>query len=149
MAKKESKQKKMNVRVDFTPMVDTVFITKEFRNKSKEFRKTYVMSEDAKRKMYRAEQLINLLSGEQKRWTDSVAELKKQVTNLAGDSLMAAASICYNGPFIYSYRVALENDWRKKIKDLEIIHTEGITMKTLLENPIEVNEWKYICTPYS
>ena len=103
--------------------------------------------EDAKRKMYRAEQLINLLSGEQKRWTDSVAELKKQVTNLAGDSLMAAASICYNGPFIYSYRVALENDWRKKIKDLEIIHTEGITMKTLLENPIEVNEWKLYGLP--
>ena len=55
---------------------------------------------------------------------------------------MAAASICYNGPFIYSYRVSLENDWRKKIQELNIIHTEGITMKSLLENPIEVNEWK-------
>lgn len=103
--------------------------------------------EDAKRKMYRAEQLINLLSGEQKRWTESVAELRNQVTNLAGDSLMAAASICYNGPFIYSYRVALENDWRAKIKELDIVHTEGITMKTLLENPIEVNEWKLYGLP--
>ena len=83
-----------------------------------------------------------MLSGEQTRWTKNVADLKKQVENLAGDSLMAAASICYNGPFIYSYRVSLENDWRKKIKDLGIIHTEGITMKALLENPIEVNEWK-------
>ena len=103
--------------------------------------------EDAKRKMKRAEQLINLLSGEQKRWTESVAELKQQVTNLAGDSLMAAASICYNGPFIYSYRVTLENDWRNKIKQLDIVHTEGITMKTLLENPIEVNEWKLYGLP--
>ena len=96
----------------------------------------------AKEKLKRAEQLINLLSGEQTRWTKNVADLKKQVENLSGDSLMAAASICYNGPFIYSYRVSLENDWRKKIQELGIIHTEGITMKTLLENPIEVNEWK-------
>ena len=55
------------------------------------------------------------MAGEQTRWTKNVADLKKQVDNLTGDSLMAAASICYNGPFIYSYRVSLENDLRKKI----------------------------------
>ena len=26
---------------------------------------------------------------------------------------MSADSICYNGPFIYSYGVNLKNDWRK------------------------------------
>jgi dynein heavy chain len=96
----------------------------------------------AEEKLRRATLLISLLSGEQARWTKNVADLKLQVANLAGDSLMAAAAICYNGPFIYSYRVNLENDWRKKIEELDIIHTEGITMKGLLENPIEVNEWK-------
>ena len=36
----------------------------------------------AKEKLKRAEQLINLLSGEQSRWTKNVADLKKQVENL-------------------------------------------------------------------
>ena len=114
----------------------------EYKKTMEEQQKLSKQVKTAKEKLKRAEQLISLLSGEQKRWTQNVEDLKKQVTNLAGDSLMAAASICYNGPFIYSYRVALENDWRNKIEELGIVHTEEITMKTLLENPIEVNEWK-------
>lgn len=102
---------------------------------------------DATLKMKRASQLIELLSGEQDRWTKDVELYSQQISNLAGDALIAASSICYNGPFIYSYRVDLENDWRKKVEELQIIHTEGITMKKLLENPNEVNEWKIYGLP--
>lgn len=103
--------------------------------------------EEAKRKMSRAEELVKLLSGEQSRWKDNVVVLKQQVENLAGDSLIAAASICYNGPFIYEYRMALEKDWNKKIEELNIIHTDKISMMGLLKNEIEVNDWKLCGLP--
>ncbi|MCQ2817916.1 MAG: hypothetical protein MJ252_11685, partial [archaeon] len=103
--------------------------------------------EDARKKMERAEQLVSLLSGERVRWTKTVDDLKIQVEHIPGDALIAAGSICYNGPFLYSYRVALENDWRKKIEELEIPHTDGITMMQLLVNEIEVNNWKLCGLP--
>lgn len=48
---KETNAYESELGYNLTPGGDTVFITKEFRNKSKEFRKTYVMSEETKRKI--------------------------------------------------------------------------------------------------
>lgn len=97
--------------------------------------------ESAKLKLERANQLINLLSGEKSRWNQTVSQLNVRLNNIVGDCLISAGSISYCGPFTYSYRVKLEDDWRSKISDLGIVHTPGVTMKEILEDKIEVREW--------
>jgi dynein heavy chain len=97
--------------------------------------------EDSQKKLDRANQLINLLSGEQDRWNKDVINFKKQLENLIGDSLIAAGAISYCGPFTSLYRSKLESDWRCRIKEIGLIHTEGITMRGVLEDKVEVAEW--------
>jgi dynein heavy chain len=97
--------------------------------------------EDSQKKLDRANQLINLLSGEQDRWNRDVINFKKQIENLIGDSLIAAGAISYCGPFTSNYRARLESDWRNRIKEIGLIHTEGITMRGVLEDKVEVAEW--------
>jgi dynein heavy chain len=92
-------------------------------------------------KLERANNLIDLLSGEQTRWEENVQDLKRRLNNLVGDCLIAAGSISYCGPFTYIYRMRLESSWRKKIKELGIIHTPEISMKELLEDKVEVRDW--------
>jgi dynein heavy chain len=92
-------------------------------------------------KLERANNLIDLLSGEQSRWEENVRDLKLRLNNLTGDCLIAAGSISYCGPFTYMYRMRLESAWRKKIKELGIIHTPEISMKELLEDKVEVRDW--------
>ena len=95
----------------------------------------------ATEKLERANTLIGLLSGEQLRWDECVADLKKKANNLIGDCLIAAGTISYCGPFTYLYRQRLESAWRNKISELGIVHTPDISMKDLLEDKVEVREW--------
>lgn len=97
--------------------------------------------QEATTKLERANNLIGLLSGEQVRWEENVADLKRKSGNLVGDCLIAAGSISYCGPFTYDYRMRLETAWRSKIRELGIIHTPEISMKELLEDKVEVREW--------
>ena len=117
-------------------------LTDQNEIKKQEVAKLQKSIDDAKSKLERATQLIDLLSGEQSRWKEEVGKLKIRYENLVGDCIIAASAICYNGPFTHSYRVNLENDWRKMISDMKLLHTPGITMKGMLEDKIEVNEWK-------
>ena len=93
------------------------------------------------KKLWRAEQLIKLLSTEKERWEKTVSELNIEHENLVGDCVLAASSIAYNGPFTYEYRLALEKEWLAKLEELNIICTPEITMKKKLENKIQLREW--------
>jgi len=117
-------------------------LTDQNEKKKEEVTKLQKSIDDAKSKLERARQLIELLSGEQSRWKEEVEKLKIRYENLVGDCIIAASAICYNGPFTHSYRVGLENEWRKMITQMKLQHTPGITMKGMLEDKIEVNEWK-------
>jgi dynein heavy chain, axonemal len=96
---------------------------------------------DLSEKLERASQLIKLLEGERVRWNQDVAKFKETLDNLIGDCLISAGAISYNGPFTHEFRIKLENEWRKKIKELGVIHTPGVTMIGSLKNEIEVREW--------
>jgi dynein heavy chain len=96
---------------------------------------------EAEEKLERANVLITLLSGEKTRWEEQVKSLKVDYNNLIGDCLIAAGSVSYSGPFTFKYRSQLENDWRDKIKELDIVHSSGITMQRALRDDILVREW--------
>lgn len=44
------------------------------------------------------------LAGEAERWKVSESNLKDDFKNITGNMLIAAASIAYLGPFVFSYR---------------------------------------------
>ena len=96
---------------------------------------------EAEEKLERANVLITLLSGEKTRWEEQVRSLRLDYSNLIGDCLIAAGSVSYSGPFTFKYRQTLENDWRVNIKNLNIVHTNEITMQKALRDDILVREW--------
>jgi dynein heavy chain len=52
-----------------------------------------------------------LLTDEGKRWTESVAKQKIEITKLIGDVFLAAASVSYIAPFTGTYRNMLIKIW--------------------------------------
>jgi len=49
--------------------------------------------------LVRAEKLVNGLHDESIRWSQSIADLEKQLTNLTGNMLLSAGYISYVGTF--------------------------------------------------
>ena len=97
--------------------------------------------EDCNKKLVRAEKMIGGLEGEKVRWTDTVADLSKQKEMLIGDCLVAAGMVSYAGPFTADYREQLETMWRTNIKKFGIKVTQGVTMKKVLGNDVEIRQW--------
>lgn len=97
--------------------------------------------EDCNKKLVRAEKMIGGLEGEKVRWTETVADLSKQKEMLIGDCLVAAGMVSYAGPFTAEYREALETMWRTNIKKFGIKVTQGVTMKIVLGNDVEIRRW--------
>jgi len=55
--------------------------------------------------------------------------------------LVAAGMIAYSGPFTAKFRTQMEADWQKKIKQLGIKVSEGVTMKKIMEDPVTTKTW--------
>ena len=49
--------------------------------------------------------------------------------------------IAYSGPFTAKFRTQMEADWQKKIKQLGIKVSEGVTMKKIMEDPVTTKTW--------
>ena len=60
--------------------------------------------------------MVSGLAGEAERWKISEALLKDDFINITGNMMLAAASIAYLGPFIYSYRKELLLNWVAECK---------------------------------
>lgn len=91
---------------------------------------------DCKAKLVRAEKLIKGLEGEKIRWTETSKQLGIKKDLLIGDCLIAAGGVAYNGPFTSEYRGALEEEWRKKVESLNIIHSKGAKMGDVLGDEV-------------
>lgn len=55
--------------------------------------------------------------------------------------MVAAGMIAYSGPFTAKFRTQMEADWQKKIKQLGIKVSEGVTMKKIMEDPVTTKTW--------
>lgn len=62
-------------------------------------------------RLKRASILIDALGGEKVRWAESVNLLDEKLSGLVGDTLIAAASVAYIGPFTATYRKELVSSW--------------------------------------
>lgn len=66
-------------------------------------------------KLERAFILVENLSGEKIRWTNTVTTLDQDFDCLPGDCLLATAFISYLGPFVSQYRESLIDIWLKQV----------------------------------
>ena len=98
-------------------------------------------------KLERAKSLIVLLSGEKKRWADSVEELKKNSLNLIGDCLFSAAMIAYSGAFTLKYRSDLATLWKSKLDEEKILRSPEICLRFIMEDKLQTRKWNLCSLP--
>lgn len=103
--------------------------------------------EECNKKLERANKIIIGLDGEKVRWTETVAKYNAELDYLIGNCLIAAGMVAYSGPFTAQFRTQLELLWRKKISDLGVKITNEITMKDILEDPIQTKIWTAASLP--
>jgi len=113
----------------------------EFDEKKAEETKLVNEIKDAETKLGRANKIISGLEGEKTKWTETVASLADQFSYLIGNCLVAAGMVSYAGAFSAQYRNQLEEEWVKKIDELGIRVSQGMTMKGLLEDPVMTKTW--------
>ncbi|XP_046391607.1 dynein beta chain, ciliary-like [Ischnura elegans] len=91
-----------------------------------------------------ANRLVNGLASENVRWGQSVQNLKKQGSTLAGDILLVSSFISYVGCFTKRYRVELlEKYWTPTLKKMQppIPVTEGLDPLSMLTDDAQIAQW--------
>ena len=97
--------------------------------------------EESNKKLDRANKIIEGLSGEKQRWTDTVANLSLEFELLIGNCLVAAGMVAYSGSFTSQFRNKMESEWSAYIAKIGIKITPGIKMQTNLEDPVITKTW--------
>jgi hypothetical protein len=83
-------------------------------------------AERTSRKAGLADRLVNGLSGENKRWSETIRTLEAQEGMLVGDALLAAAFVSYAGPFNMAFRQQLVTErWLPDILERGIPISKG------------------------
>lgn len=93
-------------------------------------------------RLKRADILIGALDDEKIRWAESVNELDVKLQGLIGDTLVAAASVCYIGPFTAKYRKQLINEWVEKCKNANIPITKNFHLIRNTVDAYQVLIWQ-------
>jgi dynein heavy chain len=133
LAEKEAKVKKIQDELDALNAELT-----GLEAKSKKLQDDMI---DCDKRLGRAVKMIDGLSGEKDRWTNTVADLTVQFSFVIGDSMVAASAISYSGSFTAVYREELEQIWRDALTDNDIKFTKNITMSKVLGNAVTIREW--------
>lgn len=69
------------------------------------------------------------------------------MTLLPGDSMISAGMISYVGAFTSYYRQTMEKQWREKLKSINLPHSEGVTMRGFLGEPVKIQAWNIAQLP--
>jgi dynein heavy chain len=89
-----------------------------------------------------ADRLINGLSGENKRWGETIEKFGAMEGRLVGDSLLASAFVSYAGPFTMEYRDDLvQEKWIPDMVNRQIPMTEGAMPLDVLTSGSQVATW--------
>lgn len=94
-----------------------------------------------KKNLKRAASLIEGLSGERIRWTESVKQLDITFDYLPGDCLLGIAFVSYMGPFVFKYRDILLKLWTESVKKTKIPIDPNYEVKAFLSDPAVIRHW--------
>ncbi|CAE7685039.1 DNAH1, partial [Symbiodinium sp. KB8] len=95
----------------------------------------------------RAGKLIGGLGGEKDRWESTVAKLGVDFDNLVGDALIASGTIAYLGAFTSDFRQRLVSHWQGELQRLQLPHTPGANVHSVLADPVQVRAWNIAGLP--
>lgn len=68
-------------------------------------------------------------------------DFNKQIGNVVGDVFVSTACVAYYGAFTSTYRHELVELWTNRCVELEIPVTPGMTIITVLADPLEIRQW--------
>lgn len=74
--------------------------------------------------MNNASALIDGLSGERIRWTETSKGFEAQINRLVGDVLLATGFLSYTGPFNQEFRTLLLKQWRTDMTKRKVPFSE-------------------------
>lgn len=94
-----------------------------------------------KRNLERAASLIEGLSEEKTRWTETVKRLNINFDFLPGDCLLSIAFVSYMGPFVSKYRDILMTLWISSVKEMKIPNNPEYEVKAFLSDPAIIRNW--------
>ncbi|CAH8459226.1 unnamed protein product [Dicrocoelium dendriticum] len=95
-----------------------------------------------RRQLLAAQKLTEGLGSEKERWIEEVATLGSEQKCLLGNTLIAAAFLCYLGPFTNEFRERLINrEWLVAIMQDGIPVSEDFRVNSLLASEVEVSLW--------
>ena len=108
-----------------------------------EGRRIEAEQQETKDKIDRAERLVRGLSDENKRWSQTIKDLKAAVELQIGNVLLGSAFISYIGPFSKSYRERILNQqWIPAVREAGIPMSEGLdVVMHVLTNEAQVASW--------
>uniref|UniRef100_A0A8C3TD43 Dynein heavy chain n=1 Tax=Chelydra serpentina TaxID=8475 RepID=A0A8C3TD43_CHESE len=69
------------------------------------------------------------------------------INNIAGDVLIAAGFVAYLGPFTGQYRIALCEDWLRKLEEHDVPHTREPSLISTLGDPVKIRSWQIAGLP--
>ncbi|XP_025198734.1 LOW QUALITY PROTEIN: dynein heavy chain 3, axonemal-like [Melanaphis sacchari] len=99
------------------------------------------------KKLTRAEQLINGLSGEKYRWSQTAMELQSTLDNVIGDVLLSAGVVAYLGAFTVDFRNVLVNEWNHTCLKMNIPCSKQFSLIRTLGEPVLIREWNIFGLP--
>ena len=94
-----------------------------------------------------SKKLLSGLENEAVRWSTTIDTLKEEYQCLIADCLDSAAVVAYAGVFTAEYRRELENDWIKKLDELNLRRSKGLTMVKILKDDVTIREWNVAGLP--
>jgi hypothetical protein len=77
----------------------------------------------------------------QARWQETVASLTEAQRNVIGDTVVAAGTIAYSGPFTPTFRTDLLAQWTGRLAELSVPFTRNTTLIRTLEDPVQTRAW--------
>ena len=94
-----------------------------------------------KKKLDRAETLIESLGGEKTRWTQNAADLAVDYVNLTGDVIVCSGLIAYLGAFTPDFREKTVKSWTDQSLEKQIPGKEKVSLEDCLGEPVKIRNW--------
>ncbi|CAG9334937.1 unnamed protein product [Blepharisma stoltei] len=103
--------------------------------------------DDCKRRLTRAQQLIESLGGEKVAWKEFAKRLGEEYIMLTGDVLVSSGMIAYLGPFTASYRAQIAELWNQDCKNRGIPSSAVYSLQSCLGDPVKIRSWNIDSLP--
>ncbi|OHT16390.1 Dynein heavy chain family protein [Tritrichomonas foetus] len=97
--------------------------------------------ENTQARLSRAQKILNGLSGETARWSETAENLKNSAQYILGDSLLIAGVLTYMGAFSPSFRTEMLDQWKTFLSKEQIKFTENFTIAQALGNDGTIRDW--------